>query len=56
MQRCSRFAAVPALIAALWLGGAARAAAAEVIESFVSDVQLAKDGEAHRRRDHPRQG
>ncbi len=45
MKRWLRFAAIPALIAALWLGGAAHAVAAEVIEVFVSDVQLAKDGE-----------
>ncbi len=45
MKRLSRFAATPALIVALWLGGPGHARAAEVIQSFLSDVQLAKDGE-----------
>ncbi len=49
MKRRHRLAAIPALIAALWLGAAAHAVAqsvtGEAIQSFVSDVHLAKDGE-----------
>jgi len=45
MKRLLRLAAIPALAIALALGAAAHAIAAEAIQSFVSDVHLAKDGE-----------
>ncbi|HZD89796.1 MAG TPA: DUF2207 domain-containing protein, partial [Pseudolabrys sp.] len=45
MKCVARLAAIPLLAAALWLGGVVHAFAAEAIESYVSDVHLAKDGE-----------